>query len=151
MSAQMDNDKVDELISKTVNTEKPQFDAEKWKQKYPIEYQAILSRSNSAAALSHKPDTWKTFYKGLAAAAAVILVVGLLLSRNQQKPHGPAGNPELNIQSPAKIISMASMRMAYQRGGLDALDQQFRDTLDVVGAPLSSVSIQELLEGSNIF
>ena len=36
------NDKwLDELISRTINTEKPQFDAEKWKQKFPDEFQAL--------------------------------------------------------------------------------------------------------------
>jgi len=34
--------KLDELISRTINTEKPRFDAEKWKQKYPDEFQTLL-------------------------------------------------------------------------------------------------------------
>ena len=150
MTAQRDYDKLDNLISKNIYTEKPQFNAEKWKQKYPVEYQTLLSRSNSAA-LSRKPDTWKTIYKGLAAVVAVIVVVSLLLSRNQQKPHGLVAKPPLITQSPVKIISMASMRITYQRGGFDGLDKQFQDTLDVLGPRSSSVSIQELLEGSNIF
>ena len=139
MSTQRDNDKLDKLIYKIINTEKPQFDAEKWKQKYPYEYQTLVSRSNNAA-LSRKPDTWKTIFTGL--AAAVILVVGLLLSRDRQKPDGPPAKPPFIAQS---LISMVSMRMAYQRGGLSALEQQFRDTLDVFGPRSSSVSIQELL------
>lgn len=87
----------------------------------------------------------------LAAVAAVIVVVGLLLSRDRQNPNGPAAKPPIIAKSPANIISLASMRMAYQRGGLDALDKQFRDTLDVFGPRSSSVSIQELLEGSTTF
>lgn len=86
-----------------------------------------------------------------AAAAAAIVVVGLFLSRDLQKPNGPSAKPPLIAQSPANIISMASMRMTYQQGGLDALDKQFRDTLDILGPRLSSVSIQELLEGSTMF
>lgn len=148
MSTERNNDKLDELIFGAINTEKPQFDIEKWKQKYPDEYQALISRRKKAAS-SRRPNIWKaTFGKsitGLAAAAAVILVVGLLLSRDRQNPNVPAAKPPLIAQSPAKIISMASMRMAYQRGGMDALDKQFRETLDVFGALSSSVSIQELL------
>ena len=45
MNEQRNEKKMDELISRTINTEKPQFDAEKWKQKYPDEYQALLSRA----------------------------------------------------------------------------------------------------------
>jgi hypothetical protein len=41
--------------------------------------------------------------------------------------------------------------MAYQRGGFDALDRQFRDTLDALGPQSLSISMQELLEGVNGF
>jgi hypothetical protein len=154
MSTQSDNDKLDELIFSTINTEKPQFDAEKWKQKFPDEYRALISRREKAAS-SRRPNIWRVIFGKpaiqLAAAAAIIVVVCLLLSRDRQNPNGPTAKPSLIVQSPANIVSMASMRMAYQRGGLDALDKQFRDTLDVLGAPSSSVSIQELLEDSTMF
>jgi len=147
MSTKKDNDRLDDLIFHTINTEKPQFDAEKWKQKYPDEYQTLISRRKAAS--SRKPVIWKVIFgksiTRLAVAAAVILVIGLLLSRDQQQPNVPEEKPGLSAQSPAKIISMASMRMAYQRGGMDALDKQLRDTLDVYGALSSSVSIKELL------
>ena len=148
MSTQRDNDKLDELISKNINTEKPQFDAEKWKQKYPDEFKTLISRRDKSAS-SRQPNIWRIIFgkpaAQLAAAAAVIVVIGLLLSRDKQNPNGSVAKPPPFANSPANIISMASMRMAYQRGGLDALDQQFRDTLDVFGPRSSSVSIQELL------
>ena len=154
MSTQRDNDKLDELIFRTINTEKPQFDAEKWKQKYPDEYQALISRREKAAS-SRQPNIWREIFGKpiiqLAAAAAVIVVVGLLLSRDKQNPNGPAAKPPLIAQSPTKIVSMASMRIAYQRGGMDALDQQFRNALNVLGPRSASVSIRGLLEGSNGF
>ncbi|MHC4324155.1 MAG: hypothetical protein ACYSUX_07770 [Planctomycetota bacterium] len=154
MSTQRDNDKLDELIFRTINTEKPQFDAEKWKEKYPDEYQTLISRRDKPA-LSRQPNIWRLIFgkpaAGLAAVAAVIVVAGLLLSVDRQNPERPVAKPELIAQTPAKIISMASMRMTYQRGGLDALDKQFRETLDVLGPRSSSVSIQELLEDSTMF
>lgn len=154
MSTQRDNEKLDELICRTINTEKPQFDSEKWKQKYPAEYQALISRSNKSAS-SGQPNIWSIIFGKpavkLAAAAAVIIVVGLLLSRDRYNPNGPIARPPLIAQSPANIVSMASMRMAYQRGGMDALDQQFRNALNVLGPRSASVSIRGLLEGSNGF
>ncbi len=152
MSTQRDNDKLDELISKTINTEKPQFDAEKWKQKYPDEYQTLISRKEKATS-SRQPNVLRVIFNKpaaqLVAAAAVIVVVGLLLSRNGKNPNGLTAKPPLIAQSPAKIVSMGSMRMAYQRGGFDALDQQFRDALDVLGPTSLSMSMQEVLEGFN--
>jgi hypothetical protein len=152
MRTQRDNEKLDELICRTINTEKPQFDAEKWKQKYPDEYQTLISRKNKSA--SYKLNIWKVVFGKRAAqiaAAAVIVVVGLLLSQDRQNPNGPASKPALIPQSPSKIVSMASMRMTYQKGGMDALDQQFRDALDILGPRSSSVSILELREGLNMF
>jgi len=152
MSTQKDNDRLDDLIFRTINTEKPHFDAEKWKQKYPDEYQTLISRRAKAAS-SRRPNIWKVIFEKpaaqVAAAAAVIMVVGLFLSRGRQNPSEPAARPPLIAQSPVKIVTMASMRMAYQRGGMDALDQQFRDALDVLGPTSSSISMQELLEGFN--
>ena len=143
---------LDELICRTINTEKPQFDAEKWKQKYPDEYQTLISRREKTTS-SRQPNIWRVIFgksaAQLVAAAAVIILVGLLLSRDRQNPDGPAPEPSAVDQSPAKIVSMMSLRTAYQRGGIDGLDQQFRDALDVLGPTSSSISMQELLEGFN--
>ena len=152
MSTQKDKDRLDDLIFRTINSEKLHFDAEKWKQKYPDEYQQLISRREKAASF-RQPNIWKVIFEKpaaqVAAAAAAILVVGLLLGRGPQNPVEPAGKSPPIAQSPARIISMASMRMAYQQGGLDALDKQFRDALDVLGPTSSSMSMQEMLEGFN--
>ena len=154
MSTQRDNDKLDELIFKTINTEKPQFDAEKWKQKFPDEYQMLISRREKPTS-SRQPNIRRVIFGKpiiqLTAAAAVIVVVGLFFSRDRQTPNIPEAKPPLIAQSPAKIVSMASLRMAYQRGGLDALDKQFRDALNILGPRSSSISILELLEDSTMF
>ena len=92
MSKQRDNDKLDRLICETINTENPHFDAEKWKQKFPDEYKTLISRREKAAS-PRRPNIWRIILgkpaAQLAAAAAVILVFGLLLSQNGQKPDGP--------------------------------------------------------------
>ncbi len=85
----------------------------------------------------------------MAAAAIVIVAIGLFLGRNLQRPGVPVGRPRPAAQSPIKKMSLISMRMAYQRGGLDALDRQLRDTLEMMRPQPLSISIQELLEGVN--
>jgi hypothetical protein len=86
----------------------------------------------------------------LAAAAAVIIIVtGLFLTRDRYAPNRPAPQLQLAAQSPAMMVSMMSLRVAYQRGGWEALDRQFRDTLDQFGPAPSSLSMHQLLEGSN--
>ena len=49
MNEQRNEKRLEELISRTINTDKPQFDAEKWKQKYPDEFQTLLSRAKLPA------------------------------------------------------------------------------------------------------
>lgn len=77
MKRQKDEKWFDELISRTINTTKPKFDPEKWKQKYPEEFQMLLSRGRQAS--PRQPNIWRTIYKSpitkLAAAAVVIIAV----------------------------------------------------------------------------
>jgi len=82
--------------------------------------------------------------KLLTAAAVIIVVISLFLGRNGHTPDIPAPTPP-----ETRLISMMSLRASYQRGGFDALDKQFRETLDMLGPRSSSVSMKELLEGTN--
>jgi len=83
------------------------------------------------------------------AAAAIILVAVLFLGRDGRTPEIPAAGHKDVTHSETKLISMMSMRLSYQRGGFDALDRQFRDTLDVLGPWSSGISMRDLIEGTN--
>ncbi len=87
--------------------------------------------------------------KLMAAAATVIVAVGLFLGRDRHTPSNPIVEPLIVAQSTVKKMSLMSLRMAYQRGGFDALDRQLRDTLDLMRPQSLSISMQELLEGVN--
>ena len=150
------NDKwLDELISQSIDTTKPQFDAEQWKKKHPDAFQSILSRRAKPASSSRLVILRRIIthpMTGLAAAAAVIFVVtGLLLTRDEQQPNGTKPEPYLVAQSPAEIVSTMSLRTTYQKGGWDALDRQFRDALNKLGPTFSNLTMGQLLEGSNGF
>jgi len=80
MNEQRDEKWLDELISRTINTEKPQFDAEKWKQEYPDEFQTLFSRAAKGAA-SDQPNILRIIFKRPITqfAAAGVLVIGLAI------------------------------------------------------------------------
>ena len=155
MSTEKDDKWLDELISQNIDTTKPEFDAEEWKTRHPDAFQSILSRRAKPASSGQTDVLRKIFAHplvGLSAAAAVIIVMtGLLLTRDRQRPNGSAPEPRLVAQSPTRIVSMMSLRMTYQKGGLDALDRQFRDTLNTFGPEPSSLSMGQLLQSSNGF
>ena len=149
MSTQKEDKWLDELISKSINTTKPEFNAEEWKKKHSEALKSILSRrtkptpSNPPHVVFH-PIAWLT-----AAAAVMIVVSGLLLLRNRQEPNRSTPGPQLVAQSPTQIVTMMSLRTTFQKGGWDALDRQFQETLRTFGPGPSSVSVQQLLEGLN--
>ena len=72
---------LDELISRTINTTKPKFDVEKWKQKYPDEFQTLLSHARQAS--PRQPNIWRTILKSpitkLAAAAVAMITICVAL------------------------------------------------------------------------
>ena len=85
---------------------------------------------------------------GLAAAAAIIIAVGLLMI--QSTPPEQAHAPTRNVaKSPAEMLSVMSLSMAYRRGGIEAMDDQSNKAFEMLGSRPAKVSIRELLTESN--
>ena len=78
MSTEKDNKWLDELITRSINTSKPQFNSEKWKHKYPDEFQTLLSR----AKLRAQPGIHWERNIGMIAIAASLILLFCLLSIN---------------------------------------------------------------------
>ena len=117
--------------------------------------QAFQKSTAKDLAPTDRPNIWRMIFRNpitkLAAAVVIIVAVGLFLGRDWHTPSGPTAEPRLIAQSTVKKMSLMSLRMAYQRGGFDALDRQLRDTLDLMRPQSLSISMQELLEGVNGF
>jgi len=146
------NDKwLEAIISKTINTNKPQFDAEKWKQKFPDEFKTLLSYTDRATSHSARRINLlgSPFIKYAAIATTIIVIISLFLGRDRHVTEISRPKDRGLIQSETESISMMSLRLSYQRGGFEALDQQFNETLDVLGPRLSNLSTKELLEEIN--
>ena len=130
------------------------IDSESNKRVFSNILQAFEKSKAKDLAPADRPNIWRMIFRNpitkLAAAVVVIIVaVGLFLGRDWHTPSNPIAEPRLMAQSTVKKMSLMSLRMAYQRGGFDALDRQFRDTLDVIRPQSLSISMQELLEGVN--
>ena len=146
-----------ENIEKFVRVRKPHVTTSRQTDKRTLDDSfAAMEHTIRTKSTDHKPSVHRIIIRSrmmkLTAAAAVIIVaVGLFLSRGRHTPSGPATKHRPVAQSTVKKMSLMSLRMAYQRGGFDELDRQFRDTLDVMGQRSLSISMQELLEGVNGF
>ena len=145
MSDRKDEKWLDGQLQRAVTDSMPAFDAESWKLKHSEEYQRLLARSKQPVGWGLPHRVWSTAIGKLAVAAAIAVAVGLfVLSRNTPGPDEPAASPEPVAGSAAEMMTMRSLRLAYEQGGFDKLDRQLQSTLDEFGPRSSSVSLQEL-------
>jgi hypothetical protein len=85
----------------------------------------------------------------LAAAAVIIVSVGLLMIyRNPPMPQQPP-QTEIVAKSPAEMLTAMSLNIAWRRGGIEAVDEQTSKAFEMLGSQSATVSIHELLAESN--
>ena len=141
---------LDELLSGTVNTTRPQFDAESWKQKYPEALEAIESlgqRGRSAVGPPRRRTIPYRLVAGLAAAVLVIAAIGIIvLTTPRQDGRETVSRSET---SPARMITAMSLQLAFNQGGIEAVERQFEEACRRLGPRSASMSLPELLEDLN--
>jgi hypothetical protein len=148
MSERKDEKWLDTELQRAVNGTTPVFDAQAWKQKHRAEYEVLLSRKGSskvsvAGVNRARRWVWNGSFCRLAVAAGIIVAIGLFLQPVGDRPEGPGVQAN---EPPVRMLSLMSLRMAYQRGGFEALDQQLQESLDTYGPRPLDVSRRELSE-----
>ena len=149
MNEQKDEKWLDELISRSIDTSEPRFDAEQWKQKYPGEFQALVERGarrSPAGRFGVLNIVMRSRIARVAAAAVFIIGVGLFIAHLDQGGQQQS-EPEQWTKSPAEMVTSASLRMAYNRGGMEALEEQCDRAARMLGQGL--LSMKDVVEESN--
>jgi len=144
------NDKwLDEIISKTINTQKPQFDAEEFKQKFSEEMGILQSRTSK----QQKSNLWKSILSdpisSLATAAVIILMIGLFVYFSQTNEIAKPPVSKNVEKSPAEMLSTMSLIVTYRQGGIEAMEKQMDEAIQKLEPSTSNVTIEELLKGFN--
>jgi hypothetical protein len=151
MNERKDERWLDDQLRRAIHGDTVRFDAQAWKQKHPEEYQRLIARGVGWG-LPHRVRTGRRLWWGkphpamvvrLAVAAAIVLATGLFVLRTHG-PEKPISSPGQATDSSAEMMSMMSLRLAYEQGGFDELDRQLQNTLDEFGPRSSGVSLQEL-------
>ncbi len=141
--------RLDELISRTINTEKPQFDVEKWKQKYPDEFQSLLSRTANGDS-ARRPNILKVIRKSpltkIAAAAVIIVAISFFVIHQ--------GSPEqvdttTVSKTPAEMMTAMSLTITYRKGGMEAVEEQYNEAFKLLGPRPKSLSVEQILSEFN--
>lgn len=143
---------LDELISHAINTEKPQFDAEKWKQKYPDEYQTLLSRAAKGDS-ARQPGILKVILKSpltkIAAAAVIIIAVSFFSTHQGPSEQADTTTVSKITKSPVEMMTAISLNIAYRKGGIEAVDKQGEKVIKMLGPRPAEITVTELLEEYN--
>ena len=149
MSRKKDENRLDEIISRSINSGKPEFDAEKWKQKYPEEFQMLQSMS-AEKTRTRRPSIWRVVSQSpiikLAAAAVIIVGIGLYAVLVHQ---GPGEHHVPVVKSPTKMMTAMSLTMAYRRGGIEAIDEQCEKAIRMLGPRPLRLTLGQLLSENN--
>ena len=149
MSERKDEKWLDDELRRVVNTTRPEFDDEAWKEKYAKEYETLLARKQLAGRRdTGKPHRLRLIVHRpigrLAVAASIILVVGLFLVRTEPPAPKPVP-PAIAHAAPARMVSMISLSTTFRRGGMEALDKQFDRALDELGPRPNGALMADLL------
>ena len=82
-------------------------------------------------------------------AAAAVIIVSISFYVHQ----GPGEQKDITIgfevaESPAEIMTMKSLKIAYRRGGIEGIENQCEKALKILGPQPASLSLGELFNGS---
>ena len=151
MSEQDKDKRLDEFISRAIDSGKVEFDAEKWKQRYPEEFGLLASRRQSGS--TGRFNIWQLIYKSpvarFAVAAAVIIVVGLFIAHHS--PNGQIETPQITqtTKSPAELTKLICLNIALRDGGIEAVEKQFARALKMLGPRPNNPTMQDLYADLN--
>jgi len=113
---------------------------------------AAMEQTMRAKSADHKPSTARIITPSrmikLTAAAAVV-IAGISFYVHQ----GPGEQNDTIIvaealESPSEIMTMKSLKIAYHRGGVEAIENQCEKALKILGPQPASISTAELFNGS---
>ena len=143
---------LDAELRQVINTTKPEFDAEMWKQKYAKEYETLEARGGSAVRVRIGAGRRvRLLGGGLAVAATILIAIAVLFTQSPPRETPKPGiRTSAAASSPAKMVSMMSLARAYRQGGEDGLNQQLDAALSKLGPRpdgISAVQVLSELEG----
>ncbi|UCG59224.1 MAG: hypothetical protein JSU70_06875 [Phycisphaerales bacterium] len=113
---------------------------------------ALLEHERTGA-LKVRPHIWQAAVKfratRLAVAAVIVLGIGLLAARWSPDESTYTSSTTSIAKSPHHLMTAMSLTMAYRRGGMDAVETQYAEAIDMLGPRPPDFSLKELSRRSD--
>ena len=84
-----------------------------------------------------------------AAAAVIVVVISLFIVYQGPGEKADTVTTSISTKSPAELLTVASLNMAYRRGGIKAVEQQCEEAVDKLGPQPAKITVKELLAEFN--
>ncbi len=99
-----------------------------------------------------QPNIWRTIMKSpitkLAAAAVIIVAIGLFIAYQDSRKQESAQVVSVS-KSPAEMLTVASLNMAYRHGGIEAVERQCDEAIEKLGPQPAKITVKKLLTEFN--
>jgi hypothetical protein len=105
--------------------------------------ETIRSNKQSVAGIILRSKTVK-----LAAAAVIFIAVSLLMVY-RNPPVQPPPQTEIVAKSPSEMMTTMSLTIAYRKGGMEAVEEQYNEAFKLIGPRPESLSVKHILAEFN--
>jgi len=116
----MDDKKIEKLLQNLANESLPDDIAALAEQK---------SKQFSRKIAEQKQNVWTIIMQSkmtkIAAAAVIIIAISLFFMQREQSRETKTPQMTKTAKSPAELLTMASLNLAYRHGGMQAMEKQF--------------------------
>jgi len=141
-----------EDIEKRIKNVKIVIDSESNKRVFSNILQAFRKSTAKDLAPTDQPNIWRMIFRNplteLAAAAVIIIAVSFFsIHQDQDKQERPRiGKVK---QSPAEMMTAMSLKIAYRKGGIEAVEEQYNKAFKQLGPRPGSLSAKQIFAESN--
>jgi len=145
----------EEDIEKFVRVRKPHVTTSRQMDKRTLNDSfAAMEQIIQAKQTKYKPSAPRLIIRNritrlIAAAAVIIVVISLFIFYPDSDEQIDAVIASISTKSPAELLTVASLNMAYRRGGIKAVEQQCEEAADKLGPQPAKITVKELLAKSN--
>jgi len=115
---------------------------------------AAMEQTIQAKSTKYKPSAPRLIIRNritrlVAAAAVIIVVISLFIFYQDSDEQVDTVIASISTKSPAELLTVASLNIAYRRGGIKAVEQQCEEAIDKLGPQPAKITIKELLAKFN--